>query len=109
MRCGRTWASRRSERRSERAILRTTPALMGLFSVVPLLAHEHLAATPPADAVHQTAWYVKTTLTFSDALALVRRRLWTHSTFPTSPCPPGLIKVPAALFDQVTDLLCYAA
>ena len=94
---------------SERAILRTTPALLGLFSVVTLLAHAHLTATPPADALHTTAWYAKTTLTFSDALALVRRHLWTHSTFPTSPCTPGLIKVPAALFDQLTDLLCYAA
>jgi hypothetical protein len=94
---------------SARAILRTTPALMGLYSFVTLLAHEHLTATPPADAVHQTAWYVKTTLTFSDARALVRRHLWTHSTFPISPWTPGLIKVPAALFDQLTDLLCYAA
>lgn len=94
---------------SERAILRTTPALMGLFSVVTLLAHEHLTARPPTDALHTTAWYAKATLTFSDALALVRRHMWTHSTFPTSPETHGLIKAPAALFDQLTDLLCYAA
>ena len=94
---------------SERAILRTTPALMGLYSIVTLLAHEHLAATPPADALHQTAWYAKTTLTFSDALALVRRRLWTHIAFPTSLCTLGLAKVPQALIDHLTDLLCYAA
>ncbi len=94
---------------SERAILRTTPALMGLFSVVTLLAHEHLTAAPPGDALHPTAWYAKTTLTFSDALALVRRRLWTHSAFPTSPYTPGLVKVPQALLDHLTDLLCYAA
>ncbi len=94
---------------SERAILRTTPALMGLFSVVTLLAHEHLAATPLADALHQTAWYAKTTLTFSDALALVRRRLWTHLAFPTLPYAPGLAKVSQALLDHLTDLLCYAA
>jgi hypothetical protein len=82
---------------------------MGLFSVVTLLAHEHLTATPPAVALHATAWYAKTTLTFSDALALVRSHLWTHVTCSTSPCTPGLIKVPAALVDQLTDLLCYAA
>ncbi|HEV2457539.1 MAG TPA: hypothetical protein VGS80_04175 [Ktedonobacterales bacterium] len=35
-----------SERAILRAILRTTPALMGLFSVVTLLAHAHLSATP---------------------------------------------------------------
>jgi len=94
---------------SERAILRTTPALMGLFSVVTLLAHEHLTAAPPRDALHPTAWYAKTTLTFSDALALVRRQLWTHIAFPTSPSTPGLAKVPQALVDHLTDLLCYAA
>lgn len=94
---------------SDRAILRTTPALMGLFSVVTLLAHAHLTADPAARALHPTAWYAKTTPTFSDALALVRRQLWTHITFPTSPCAPDLVKVPQALVDHLTDLLCYAA
>ena len=71
---------------SDRAILRTTPALMGLCSVVTLLAHTHLTADPAACALHPTAWDAKTTPTFSDALALVRRQVWTHSPFPTSPC-----------------------
>jgi len=35
--------------------------------------------------------------------------LWTHSAFPTSPYTPGLVKVPQALLDHLTDLLCYAA
>jgi DDE superfamily endonuclease len=96
---------------SQRAILRTTPALMGLFSIVTLLAHEPLSASPALapSVLYQTAWYTKTTPTFSDALALVRRRLWTRSAFPTSPCTSGLVKVPQALLDQLTDLLCYAA
>jgi hypothetical protein len=94
---------------SDRAILRTTPALLGLFSVVTLLAHQHLASTPPAGVPHQAAWYAKTTPTFSDALALVRRRLWTSTIFPTSPCAHDLVKVPRALVDHLTGLLCYAA
>jgi hypothetical protein len=96
---------------SERAILRTTPALMGLFSIVPLLAHGPLSASPAlaTSVLYQTAWYAKPTPTFSDALALVRRRLWTRTAFPTSPCTSGLVKVPQALIDQLTDLLCYAA
>lgn len=44
-----------------------------------------------------------------DALALVRRRLWAHTTFPTSPMDTDLIKVPRALIDHWRDLLCYAA
>lgn len=92
---------------SERAIARTTPALLGLFSLVTLLAHEPL--TRGGAPLQQTAWYTKTTPTFSDALALVRRRLWTRATFPTFPCDADIEKVPRALLDHLADLLCYAA
>jgi hypothetical protein len=92
---------------SERAIARTTPVLLGLFSLVTLLAHQPMTAdTLP---LQQTAWYTKTTPTFSDALALVRRRLWTQATFPTFPCDADVEKVPRALLDHLADLLCYAA
>jgi hypothetical protein len=95
---------------SERSIARTTPALMGLFSLVTLLAHEqyrHQTSRPAP--IHVAAWYTKSTPTFSDALALVRRHLWTQSTFPTSPPGPDSEKVPQALLTHLTDLLCYAA
>ena len=68
---------------SDPAILRTTPALLGLFSLVTLwacqLAAEH---GPVAECVR---WYPKPLPTFSDALALVRRELWTAQIFATSP------------------------
>jgi hypothetical protein len=58
-----------------RATVRTTPALLGLFSIVTLiagqLAQEH---TLP---VRQAAWYRKSLPTFVDAIAIVRRHLWT--------------------------------
>jgi hypothetical protein len=92
---------------SERAIARTTPTLLGLFSLVTVLAHQPLTAG--CVPVQQTAWYTKVTPTFSDALALVRRQLWTRATFPTSPCDPDVEKVPRALLDHLADLLCYAA
>jgi hypothetical protein len=94
---------------SPRAILRTTPALLGLFSVVTLLAHDPLLSAPPLPALRQTAGYRKTTPTFGDAIALVRHRLWTHPPFPTSPCASDLVKVPRALLERLTELLCYAA
>jgi hypothetical protein len=94
---------------SERAILRTTPALLGLFSVVTLLAHAHRAAASPAGAPHPAAWDAKTTPTVSDALALVRRRWWTSGMFLTSPYAQDRVKVPRALVDHLTALLCYAA
>jgi hypothetical protein len=79
---------------SSRAILRTTPALMRLYSVVTLLAHDPMLFAHPLPALRQTAWYTKTTPTFGDALALVRRRWWTPVRFPPSPCSSARVKVP---------------
>ncbi len=89
------------------AILRTTPALLGLFSLVTLLAHERLSA--PAPPVRQAAWYRKSTPTFLDAIALVRQDLWTHLTFHTSDLETDMVKVPRALVERWSDLLAYAA
>lgn len=93
---------------SERAIARTTPALLGLFSLVTLLAHD-LLRTGAAFPCRQAAWYRKPQPTFADALALVPRHLWAHTTFPTSPVDADLVKVPRALVEHLRDLLCYAA
>src|SRR5262249_40121151 len=57
------------------AIARTTPALLGLFSLVTLLAHPVCSSTAPP--LQQSAWYHKPLPTVADALALVRRQLWT--------------------------------
>jgi hypothetical protein len=61
---------------SELAIRRTTPALLGLFSLVTLLAHPPMTADPPP--VRQAAWSPKHDPTFTDALVLVRREPWNH-------------------------------
>ncbi|MGZ6307901.1 MAG: IS701 family transposase [Ktedonobacterales bacterium] len=93
---------------SDRAIARTTPALFGLFSLVTLLAHDQLQHLP-APPIRQAAWYAKSLPTFADALALVRRQLWTQTIFPTSPADADLVKVPRALVDHLHSLLCSAA
>ncbi|MDQ3880943.1 MAG: hypothetical protein M3295_07720, partial [Chloroflexota bacterium] len=92
---------------SEGAIRRTTPALLGLFSLVTLLAHQQM--TTPAAAIRQAAWYRKPHPTFADALALVRRELWRHQAFRTSCCAGEVVKVPRAVVDRLTETLCYAA
>ena len=98
---GRGWA--------ELTIRRTTPVLLGLFSLVTLLAHDYLHDRPQALAVRHAAWYHKRAPTFSDTLALVRRHLWTQVTFATSPADTEMTKVHPALADHLCDLLCYAA
>lgn len=92
---------------SDKAILRTTPALFALFSIVTALADQlqkQQVFTRP-----QTAWYKKKLPTFADALALVRQRLWELKTFQMSVDEPEMVKVPRDLFNTWSDLLCYAA
>ena len=89
------------------AIARTTPTLLGLFSVVTLLAHSLSAQQKVVP--RQAAWYSKTTPTFADALALVRSHLWRHSHFSLSHKDSDLIQIPRPLFECLTDTLCYAA
>jgi hypothetical protein len=92
---------------SELAIRRTTPVLLGLFSLVTLLAHHRMGQT--ARAVRQAAWYHKAHPTFSDALALVRKELWAQATFYGSPGEADTVKVPRVFVERLTDAVCYAA
>jgi hypothetical protein len=95
---------------SEKAIQRTTPALLlGLFSLVTLLAHQRMAQEGTRE-FRQAAWYRKAHPTFSDALALVRRELlWVEGTFCGSTREADMVKVPRAFVEHLSKTLCYAA
>jgi hypothetical protein len=88
------------------AIHRTTPVLLGLFSLVTLLAHQQAAAGTLW--VRQAAWYRKATPTFSDALAAVRRQWWRSTFSCSSPEKGESQKRTAAWLECVTETLCYA-
>ncbi len=89
------------------AIARTTPCLLGLFSVVALVA----------DALHdsgklsarQSAWYRKASPTFSDALAAVRTDLWRSAISDTSGSGPQTAVNTGAVFERMSATLSYAA
>ena len=94
---------------SDLAILRTTPALLGLFSLVTVWANTPVRSPIGAIRPRTAAWYDKRDPTFSDAIAAVRRALW---------CPPNLcmsrqskeiIEIPASLLHRLTETLCHAA
>jgi hypothetical protein len=90
------------------AIRRTAPALLGLFSLVALIAHRQRGQTP--NTVRRVAWYDKRYPTFSDALALVRKELWTQEmSFCGSAQEVESVKVPRAFVERLTDAVCYAA
>jgi hypothetical protein len=92
---------------SDLAIARTTPTLLGLFSLVTLLAHQQSAKQPLF--VQQSAWYVKVQPTFSDALASVRRELWLYSLFYTFSVKTDMQELQQALMKRFEQTLCYAA
>jgi hypothetical protein len=69
---------------SDLAILRATPALLGLFSLITVWADGLARDTTTALRPNAAAWYRKQEPTFSDAIATVRRVLWCHRI---SPCP----------------------
>lgn len=93
---------------SDKAIARTTPAVLALFSIVTLPGN-HRYGKEPEQFVRQSAWYVKRLPTFSDALATVREQLWREADFRTSRSEADSVKVDRALLERLTDALCYAA
>ena len=92
---------------SEKAIARTTPCLLGLYSLTALLAAGLLKERELP--IRRAAWYAKQSATFSDTIALVRRYLWSHHHFQMSQINSDMIKVPRSLVERLTETLCYAA
>jgi hypothetical protein len=90
------------------AIRRTTPVLLGLFSLITLFADTQKARL--LASVRRAAWYDKRLPTFADTLALIRKELWAQEeTFCGSHSEANMIKVPRAFMEHLTDALCYAA
>jgi hypothetical protein len=71
------------------------------------LAHGLLQAD--ASVVRTAAWYAKPRPTFADAIAVVRRELWSSYNFTMSGSCTETIKIPRSLFERLTDTVCYAA
>jgi hypothetical protein len=88
------------------SVLRTTPCLLGLFSVVCLVFNRHArgrVARPTS-----SAWRVKTEPTFADAVMRVRRLCWSE-VFRQSPKHRGVTKLPRRLQATLLDQLSRAA
>jgi hypothetical protein len=91
---------------ADQAIERTTPCLLGLYSLVALLAQ---ARYPHGSLpIQATAWDAKSHATFADALAAVRRHLWEESSDSTAVEASDLIEIPKAELDCLIYALCYS-
>ena len=84
---------------SDLAIVRTTPVLLGLFSVVTLLAMQwHQAGLLIAE---RTAWYEKESPTFSDCIRLVRQQIWRSRITGSSPPMADVLQLPQTLLEAL--------
>jgi hypothetical protein len=92
---------------SEKAIARTTPALLALYSLVTLMA-SNLAKAGKVP-IRTAAWYEKERPTFSDTIALVRREIWRSRIISTSGAKGDNEKFSPTLLERFTEALCYAA
>lgn len=92
---------------NRRAIQRTSPAILGLFSVVTLVAHHLLGGAPLP--IRSAAWYAKSQASFSDTIAFVRYYLWTHLQFVNAQAQTNSVPISPAVLHGLVDTLCHAA
>jgi hypothetical protein len=86
-------------------VLRATPCLFGLYSVVASLYDE----LPPARRVVAISWPGKRAVTFADALTSVRRWIWSEGVFSRVRGGPAIAELPASLREVLYSALAPAA
>lgn len=89
------------------SVLRTAPCLLGLFSLLCLVYHRHTRGrgeAPPA-----TPWRHKAEPTFADAVASVRRLLWSQTVLERADRHGTFQKLPPRLRETLLDQLTRAA
>mgnify|MGYP001822132661 CR=1 FL=1 len=90
---------------SDKAIERTSPCLLGLFSLVVLIA---IQLHPRNLPIQRSSWYDKKEATFSDALFAVRKHLWGLEQFTISPDFVDSVLIPAQLFRALRQIALYS-
>ena len=91
--------------RSHATVLRATPCLFGLYSVVALL----YADLPRGRRVGGVSWPGKSVVTFSDAMAAVRRWIWSEGVFSHLPGGVSVEKLPPPIREVLYTALAPAA
>jgi hypothetical protein len=92
---------------SDLAIARTMPCLLGLFSLITVLAGQ--LRPSERNAAASSVWYRKERPTFSDTLAAVRRHIWRKQGFFTSRSSSDPTKRRQALQRALAYAICHAA
>jgi DDE superfamily endonuclease len=92
---------------SDLAIARTSPILLGLFSLITVLANS--LASGGQLPISSSSWYRKSLPTFADAISLVRQRYWHLPNLLISSPDTKVVKIPVPIFNQLSIALCWAA
>lgn len=92
---------------SDMAMVRTTPALLGRFSLVTIVAHQLLDSHP--FPVRQAARSSNALPPFSDMLAVVRLPVWASYFFCRSSSIHDVLAIPRALFGYLVGTLAFAS
>lgn len=92
---------------SAKAIERTTPCLMGMFSLVAMVAEE--LSKGGKLKIRQAVWYHKQAATFADAIGCVRQQIWEWRSIQTSGAQVEMIKIPRSYLECLTDTLCFVS
>lgn len=91
---------------SQQTVLRFTPCLFGLYTLVVLL---YLQLLPPSSPLRAIFWRGKSTVTCSDMITCVRRALWEQWYFHTQAGPQEFSKPSPSLQDTILYALAPAA
>lgn len=91
----------------EKSVRRTAPCLLGLFSVVGLVFHAANRGKAPKPLAFP--WYAKAEVTFSDAIAAVRRLLWRETILKEAFEHEAFQKLPPDTRETLLDQLSLAA
>jgi len=90
----------------QQTVLRFTPCLFGLYTLVVLL---YLQLPRPSDTLSAVFWRGKSTMTFSDVMTCVRRVLWQQWVFQTQAAYQEFSKLSPSLQDTILYALAPAA
>jgi uncharacterized protein YerC len=91
---------------SQQTVLRFTPCLFGLYTMVVLL---YLQLLHHSSTLRAIFWRGKSTVTFSDMITCVRRALWEQWYFHTPAAPQEFSKLSPSLQDMILYALAPAA
>ena len=89
------------------SILRTTPVLMALFSLITIWGNYLFQQDKLT--VFSTAWYQKTKPTFADLIASVRYRIWAFQNFYMLGKTPDIQKIKTNFLDHLCFMAARAA